>query len=83
MHASTSASTPVAAPSATTRSLRWRVVDIVVAAVLGVAIGLVFWAWNTVGYAWFTAMDGLTPGLGGLAVGIWLIGGVIGGLVIR
>ncbi|MEV4686351.1 ECF transporter S component [Microbacterium sp. LWH3-1.2] len=83
MHASTSASTPVAGRSQGPRSLRWRVVDIVVAAVLGVAIGLVFWAWNTVGYAWFIAMDGLTPGLGGIAVGIWLIGGVIGGLVIR
>lgn len=84
MHASTSAS--AAANPATTpspRNLRWRVVDIVVAAVLGVAIGLVFWAWNTIGFAWFTAMDGLTPGLGGLAVGIWLIGGVIGGLVVR
>ena len=83
MHTSASASTPIAATSSSPRSLRWRVVDIVVAAVLGVAIGLVFWAWNTVGYAWFIAMDGLTPGLGGLAVGIWLIGGVIGGLVIR
>jgi energy-coupling factor transport system substrate-specific component len=83
MHASTSASaSPRTAPPSPSR-YRWRVVDIVVAAVLGVALGLVFWAWNTVGYAWFTAMDGVTPGLGGLAVGIWLIGGVIGGLVIR
>lgn len=63
--------------------LHWRVVDIVVTAVLGVAVGLVFWGWNTVGGAWFSVMDGLTPGLGGIAVGIWLIGGVIGGLVIR
>ncbi|MDQ0728102.1 ECF transporter S component [Microbacterium sp. W4I20] len=62
---------------------RWRVVDIVVAAVLGVAIGLVFWGWNIIGGAWFGAADALTPGLGGVAVGIWLIGGVIGGLVIR
>lgn len=61
----------------------WRVVDIVVAAVLGVAIGLVFWAWNTIGGAWFGVMDALTPGLGGLAVGVWLLGGVVGGLVIR
>jgi energy-coupling factor transport system substrate-specific component len=59
------------------------VVDIVVAAVLGVAIGLIFWGWNTVGGLWFAAMDGLTPGLGGIAVGIWLLGGVVGGLVIR
>lgn len=63
--------------------LHWRVVDIVVTAVLGVAVGLVFWGWNTIGGAWFSVMDGLTPGLGGIAVGIWLIGGVIGGLVIR
>ena len=85
MHASTSASAShrTASGSPSPSRYRWRVVDIVVAAVLGVALGLVFWAWNTVGYAWFTAMDGLTPGLGGLAVGIWLIGGVIGGLVIR
>ena len=65
------------------RSLNWRIVDIVVASVLGVACGFVFLAWNTVGYAWFEAMDALTPGLGGIATGIWLIGGVIGGLIIR
>jgi energy-coupling factor transport system substrate-specific component len=81
MHTSTSArTTPVVA---TSDRFRWRVVDIVVAAVLGVAIGLVFWGWNTVGGLWFAAMDGLTPGLGGIAVGIWLLGGVVGGLVIR
>jgi len=79
MHASTHAPTA----TATANRFGWRVVDIVVAAILGVAIGLLFWAWNTVGGAWFGAMDALTPGLGGIAVGIWLIGGVIGGLVIR
>ncbi|WIM69397.1 ECF transporter S component [Corynebacterium suedekumii] len=61
----------------------WRVIDIIIASVLGVACGLIFWLWNSIGYAWFTAMDALTPGFGGLAVGIWLIGGVLGGLVIR
>ncbi|MDY3127253.1 MAG: ECF transporter S component [Corynebacterium sp.] len=65
------------------RSLNWRVVDIVVASILGVACGFVFLVWNSVGYAWFMSMDALTPGLGGLAAGLWLIGGVIGGLVIR
>jgi energy-coupling factor transport system substrate-specific component len=82
MHTSTSAPANRSTVVASDR-LRWRVVDIVVAAVLGVAIGLVFWAWNTVGGLWFVAMDGVTPGLGGLAVGIWLIGGVVGGLIIR
>lgn len=81
MHTSTSARTAPAV--ATSDRFRWRVVDIVVAAVLGVAIGLIFWGWNTVGGLWFAAMDGLTPGLGGIAVGIWLLGGVVGGLVIR
>lgn len=61
----------------------WRVIDIIIASVLGVACGLIFWVWNSIGYAWFTAMDALTPGFGGLATGVWLIGGVIGGLVIR
>ena len=81
MHASAPAH--MSAAAARTGRLRWRVVDIVVASVLGVAIGLVFWGWNTIGYAWFTAMDGLTPCLGGVAVGIWLLGGVVGGRVIR
>ncbi|EPH03288.1 hypothetical protein HMPREF1531_01347 [Propionibacterium sp. oral taxon 192 str. F0372] len=66
-----------------TNSRSWRVVDIVVAAVLGVACGLIFFVWNTVGYAWFKAMDALTPGLGGLATGIWLLGGILGMMVIR
>jgi energy-coupling factor transport system substrate-specific component len=61
----------------------WRVIDIIIASVLGVAVGLIFWVWNSFGYAWFTAMDTLTPGLGGLAGGTWLLGGVVGGLVIR
>ena len=78
-----SVSTTGAAGATPQRSLNWRIVDIVVASVLGVACGLVFFVWNTVGYAWFQAMDALTPGLGGIATGIWLIGGVIGGLVIR
>jgi energy-coupling factor transport system substrate-specific component len=78
--ASESAETTVAVTPPTTH---WRVVDIVVASVIGVATGLVFLFWNNVGYAWFSAADAVTPGLGGVAVGIWLIGGVLGGLIIR
>ena len=66
-----------------TRALRWRTVDIVVASVLAVACGIIFLVWNSVGYAWFLAMDNLTPGLGGMATGIWLLGGILGGLIIR
>lgn len=67
----------------TNARLKWRVIDIVTAAVLGVACGVIFLMWNGVGYAGFTAMDALTPGLGGLFNGVWFLGGVIGGLVIR
>ena len=64
------------------RKLNWRPVDIVIMAILGIATGFIFVVWNNIGYAWFTAMDSLTPGLGGLAVGIWLLGGVLGGLIL-
>lgn len=79
-----SASTKIS-PSerAASRSLRWRVVDIVVVAVLGVATGLIFWAWNTLGSLWYAGASAVTPGFGGIAVGIWLLGGVLGGLIIR
>ena len=69
--------------TATTNRLSWRVVDMVTAAVLGVAVGLIFLVWNQVGYAGFTALDTLTPGVGGLAAGIWFMGGPLGGLIIR
>jgi len=63
--------------------LQWRVVDMVTAAILGVACGLIFFVWNQVGGAGYAAIDALTPGFGGLVAGIWYLGGVIGALVIR
>jgi energy-coupling factor transport system substrate-specific component len=64
------------------RNLRWRVVDIVVASVVGVASGVIFWAW---GLAWgpLSAALAFTPGLGGLLAGGWLFAGVLGGLIVR
>jgi energy-coupling factor transport system substrate-specific component len=70
------------AGGAVPRTRRWRVVDIVVASVLGVAAGVVFWAW---GIAWTplsTALAFFAP-LAGLLAGGWLFAGVLGGLVIR
>ena len=69
--------------ASTAPSLRWRVIDIVTAAVLGVACGLIFAAWNPVGGAAFDVLGKVLPGLGGLAAGIWLLGGTLGGYVIR
>ena len=68
---------------ATTVSLRWRVIDTVTAAVLGVACGLIFVAWNPVGGAAFDVFGKFLPGLSGLVTGIWLLGGTLGGYVIR
>ena len=61
---------------------RWRVVDIVVASVIGVAAGVLFWLW---GLTWpsFEALFTVAPGLSGLMAGGWLFAGVLGGLVIR
>lgn len=74
---------PIGAPRKDAGPTVWRVVDIVVAAVLAAAVGLIFWGWNSIGYAWFKAMDALTPGLGGLAAGVWFLGGPLGALIIR
>ncbi|POH61904.1 hypothetical protein C3B59_15135 [Cryobacterium zongtaii] len=75
-----SATTP--ATSRKPRVLKWRVVDIVVASVIGVASGVIFWAW---GLAWspLSALLAFTPGLEGLLAGGWLFAGVLGGLIIR
>ncbi|WP_159500644.1 ECF transporter S component [Microbacterium sp. 18062] len=81
MHTSTSTSTST--PARTRVSLRWRVVDIVVASVIGVASGLIFLLWN-IGYLGPKALlDPLLPGLQGLLDGPWLFAGVLGALIIR
>jgi energy-coupling factor transport system substrate-specific component len=59
----------------------WRVVDIVVASVLGVAGGLLFAVWNA-NYATISAPLGATPAVA-LLGGVWLLPGVLGGLVVR
>ncbi|APT84462.1 ECF transporter S component [Corynebacterium aquilae] len=81
MTQSSPSTTSTTSTATSTRS--WRIVDIVVASVLAVAVGLIFVLWNSAGYAWYTAANTLTPGLGGIATGGWLIGGVLGGLIIR
>ncbi|ALV46919.1 hypothetical protein MB46_16970 [Arthrobacter alpinus] len=60
----------------------WRVVDIVVVSVLGVAVGVIFWLWSA-GYGVVSALTVAFPPLGALYGGGWLIAGVLGALVIR
>lgn len=72
----------MADPRASTASSSWRTVDIVVAAVISVAFGVVFWAWNAVWAATEPAFAAL-PAAQYLISGVWLIPGVLGGLIIR
>lgn len=84
MHASASTPTSTRTPGpGPVRSYRWRVVDIVVASVIGVASGLIFLLWN-IGYLGpKTLLEPLAPGLQGLLDGPWLFAGVLGALIIR
>ena len=80
MNVSTSA---VTTAPASTRNFRWRVVDIVVASVIGVASGLVFLLWNIAYRGPSALLEPLLPGLQGLLDGPWLFAGVLGALIIR
>lgn len=61
----------------------WRIVDIVVAAVLGVAVGIIFFAYNQIYEFGATPLKAFLPGLQALVTGLWLLGGPLGMLIIR
>lgn len=63
-----------------TRAAGWRSVDIVVASVLAVAFGVVFWQWGVV---WAPIFTGAINPLAYLVSGVWLIPGVLAMLIIR
>lgn len=57
----------------------WRVVDIVVAAVIAVAFGVVFQAWNVL---WETTTF-IAPPIRGAVYGVWMIPAVLVPLIVR
>ncbi|WP_033340036.1 ECF transporter S component [Catenuloplanes japonicus] len=61
---------------------RWRTVDIVVASVIAAAFGVVFWAWNLLWNASGAAFAFFPPAQAVL-YGVWLLPGVLAGLIIR
>jgi energy-coupling factor transport system substrate-specific component len=61
---------------------RWRIVDIVVASVLGVAFGVLFAAWNNFVWPTISAPLSATPATPLLA-GVWLLPAVVGAVIIR
>jgi energy-coupling factor transport system substrate-specific component len=61
-------------------SNRWRTIDIVVASVIAVAFGVIFWAW---GLLWNGPADAIPMPARAVIYGVWLVPAVVGGLVIR
>ena len=64
----------------TTTTNRWRTIDIVIASIVAVAFGVIFWAWNLL---WNGPADAIP--LPGRAVlyGMWLVPAVLGALIVR
>jgi energy-coupling factor transport system permease protein len=60
----------------------WRVVDIVVAALISIAGGVIFWAWDQMALV-ATPMSAGYPPLSGLIAGGWMIPAVLGMLIVR
>jgi energy-coupling factor transport system substrate-specific component len=61
---------------------RWRTIDIVIASIIAVAFGVIFWAWNLLWGATSGAFSFFAPAQT-LIYGVWLIPAVLGGLIIR
>jgi energy-coupling factor transport system substrate-specific component len=72
-------SATTASPSRSKIVWRWRVVDIVVAAVIGVACGVLYWGWSYPS----AALGAALPGVQSLGYGVWVLAGVLAALVIR
>jgi energy-coupling factor transport system permease protein len=64
------------------RDTRWRTRDIVIVAIIGVAFGVVFWAWNL---AWtpLAAVFAFAPWAQDLLYAVWLVPAVLAPLIVR
>ena len=62
---------------------RWRTVDLLTCAFLGVAFGVAYWAWYLLYQGPSAALAAVFPPLQGITGAPWLMAGVVGGLMIR
>ncbi|WP_017616232.1 ECF transporter S component [Nocardiopsis salina] len=76
------ATRPGATPGVLELARSWRTVDLVVAAVIGVTMGVVFWVWGLL-WAATGPLFAVFPPAQALFYGVWMLAGVLGGLVIR
>jgi energy-coupling factor transport system substrate-specific component len=60
----------------------WRTIDIVIASIIAVAFGVIFWAWNIL-YAATESAFAFFPPAQAILYGVWLMPAVLGGLIIR
>ena len=63
--------------------LRWRGVDLITAAMLAVAFGVVFWGFDVFIYPLLSTAAAGFPPVAELMLGVWLLPAVVGGLVVR
>jgi energy-coupling factor transport system substrate-specific component len=68
---------------ATRPLMGWRGVDLITAAMLAVAFGVMFWGFDTFIYPILSTLTTGFPPAGELMLGVWLVPAVVGGLVIR
>lgn len=61
-------------------NLRWRVVDIAVASVIGVASAFIYWA--AIFIPW-DALQAVIPGFAGIVNGFWLFAGPLAAIIVR
>ena len=62
---------------------RWRTRDIVVAAVIGVAFGVVFWVWGLIWNGPLAVLGGLALPVQDLGYAVWLMPAVLAPLIVR
>jgi energy-coupling factor transport system substrate-specific component len=62
---------------------RWRTIDLLTCAFLGVAFGVAYWGWGLAYEAPSAAVSAGFPPLGALFAWPWLVAGIVGMLVIR
>ena len=70
-------------PAIGQRSLKWRTVDIIVAAVLAVVCGLLFWLWGQIYRGIGDPVSAVMPGFQGILGGPWLLAGPLAAIIIR
>lgn len=64
-------------------SFRWRTVDIVVASIIAVAFGVIFWAWNLLWVGPFATAFNFFPPAAALVNGVWFVPVVLAPLILR